>query len=182
VNLGYLAATDAFIRFFNHKQFNKEVNNGRWRAYSKGSIELCEKCSTFVSQERATLVDSPKDVRRLEALKPLNAPSMRERYDAAISKEKRLEAASNPLVSTDEKKTDWKGKSGKQKRQGQDNDSESDDDRKFDEDEEVDMAPKAKSTKKKRKAAVVNEADLKNIQALEEQDEVQEGIVWSDSE
>jgi hypothetical protein len=35
---------------------------------------------------------------------------------------------------------------------------------------------------KKKKKAVVNKADLKNVAALKEEDGVHEGIAWSDSE
>ena len=130
-------------------------------------------------------MDAPKDVRRLEALKPTNAPSMKERYDAAVSKEKRLEAVAAPLVASSEK-TGQAGKKGKNdKREGQvveEDDSESDDQEFEGDDDEEEEEPKAKRAPKKRKLAVVNEADLKNVKALEEEDEVQEGIVWSDSE
>jgi hypothetical protein len=160
-------------------QFNKEVNNGRWRAYSKGSIELCEKYANYVIQERSSLVDAPKDVRRLEALKPSNAPTMRERYDAAVSKEKRLEAAANPLVYSTKTKSDA-GKDRKKKKQEQDEESSGDE--KFEDDESGEDVKKPKPVAKKRKLAVVNEADLKNVEALKEEDEIQEGIVWSDSE
>jgi len=184
------------------RKFNKEISNGRWRAYSKGTIELCEKHSTFATQARSTLVDAPKDVRRLEALKPSNMPSMRDRYDATVAKEKRLEAVTQPVVSSSAKN---KGKDGKneakkknettKKRKTESDDEEDDisldsdeDDKVFEEDDDSDddVAKKTKSpakqSKKKRKVAVVNEADLKNVEALKEEDEVQEGIVWSDSE
>jgi len=166
------------------RKFNKEVSNGRWRAYSKGTIELCEKYSTFIITERATLVDAPKDVRRLEALKPTNTPSMRERYDSSVSKEKRLEAATDPLVGSKKKGDAAKGKGEdktKGKRKKAETVDEESDDEKFEEEEaqpKITKQPKSK----KRKAAVINEADLKNVEALKEEDEVQEGIVWSDSE
>jgi len=161
------------------RKFNKEISNGRWRAYSKGTMELCEKYSTFAINGRATLADAPKDVRRLEALKPTNTPSMRERYDSAVAKEKRLEAAAQPLMkkSTND---EGKKKDGKQrrKRKGDDSDS-SDMDAEMEEEEEQKTKPKPK---KKKKKAVVNQADLKNVEALKEEDEVQEGVAWSDSE
>ena len=53
-----------------------------------------------------------------------------------------------------------------------------------DESESEEEAQKRKKTKPraKKKKAVVNEADLKNVEALNEEDEVEEGIVWSDSD
>jgi hypothetical protein len=39
------------------------------------------------------IAETPKDVCRLEALKPPNVPSMSERYKLAVAKERRLEVA-----------------------------------------------------------------------------------------
>mmetsp|Transcript_3047 Transcript_3047/g.6747 ORF Transcript_3047/g.6747 Transcript_3047/m.6747 type:complete len:880 (-) Transcript_3047:141-2780(-) len=156
------------------RKFNKEISNGRWRAYSKGAIELCEKYSAFASEGRSTLVDAPKDVRRLEALKPTNVPSMRERYETAVAKEKRLEAATQPLM----KKVDQKKANEQKRKRKVKGDSDSESDVEMEEEEEV----KQTKPKKKKKKAVVIEADLKNVGALKEADEVKEGIEWSDSE
>lgn len=131
-------------------------------------------------QGRSTLVDAPKDVRRLEALKPTNTPSMGERYEASVAKEKRLEAATQPVMkakakaSPDTNGEDKKKKSGN-KRKSEEVDDESDS-------EEKEQKRKKNKPKSKKKAAVVNEADLKNVEALEEEDEVKEGVVWSDSD
>ena len=66
----------------------------------------------------------------------------------------------------------------KRKRKGEDEESDLDL-----EEEGGEAKSKPKKKKKKKKAAVVNEADLKNVEALKEDDDVQEGIVWSsDSE
>lgn len=144
-------------------------------------MELCEKYSAFAINGRATLTDAPKDVRRLEALKPSNVPSMRERYETAVAKEKRLEAATQPMMkkqqqqkASNEKVND--GKSKRKRKEEEENDSDADSV------EEETKKKKKTKPKKKRKAAVVNEADLKNVEALKEEDEVQEGIVWSDSD
>ena len=48
---------------------------------------------------RSLLKESPKDVKRLEVLKPTSALSMKERYEASVSKENRLEAATQPILS-----------------------------------------------------------------------------------
>jgi len=142
------------------RKFNKEIKNGRWRAYSKGCLDLCEKHSVLATKGRSLLTDAPKDIKRLEALKPSNVPSMGARYDAVIAKEKRLEAASKPAAK----------KNGKQESKKGANTSEPED------------AEKGGKRKKKKPKRVANEAHLKNVDALKEEDEVQEGIVWSDSE
>lgn len=136
-------------------------------------MELCEKYSTFAITARATLPDAPKDVRRLEALKPTNVPTMRERYESAIAKEKRLEAATQPAMkaSNDNDKNKRKRKDMEANESGEEEENE----------EEVAASKKKTKPKKKKKAVVVNEDDLNNVEALEEEDEVQEGI-WSDSE
>ena len=141
-------------------------------------MELCEKYSTFAITARATLPDAPKDVRRLEALKPTNVPTMRERYESAIAKEKRLEAATQPAMKASKKDND--DDKNKRKRK----DMEANESGEEEENEEEVAASKKKTKpkkKKKKKAVVVNEDDLNNVKALEEEDEVQEGI-WSDSE
>jgi len=162
------------------RKFNKGISNGRWRAYSKGTIELCEKYSSFAIIGRATLADAPKDVRRLEALKPTNIPAMRERYEAAVAKEKRLEAATQPIMKINKKADDGMAKKDrKNKRKKTDEVESNESDADSEEDAKKSKKPKPR---KKKKAAVVNEAALKNVGALKEEDEVQEGIAWSDSE
>ena len=163
-------------------QFNKEISNGTWRAYSKGTIELCEKYSAFAINGRSTLVDAPKDVRRLEALKPNNIPSMRERYESAVAKEKRLEAATQPARKESNNVTASMDKDTKNKRNSSNQDDIDRDGEICDgEDDEKVKLQKAKKIKKTKKV-VVNNEDLNNVDALKEEDEVQEGIVWSDDE
>ena len=164
-----------------NNQFNKEVNNGRWRAYSKGSIELCEKYSAHIMQGRSQLVDAPKDIHRLEVLKPVTAPSMRERYDAAVSKEKRLEAVTNPLVSSKNKTGKHSNNKSNQKIANA-GEEESSDDERFEDCDSSDEGNNQTDVAPKRKFKAINDADLKNVKALEEEDEVQDGIIWSDSE
>ncbi|KAL7554176.1 hypothetical protein ACHAWF_017582 [Thalassiosira exigua] len=166
------------------RKFNKEINNGRWRAYAKGTIELCEKHSAFAVKGRSTLTDAPKDVRRLEALKPSNVPAMGERHDAAVAKERRLEAATRPATKSgkgDKRAKEGAGKNteGGKKRKKRDEEKEAESD--ADSVEEEGIKKGKTKRKKKKKAAVVNKADLENVGALKEEDEVQEGI-WSDSD
>ena len=175
-------------------KFNKEIKNGRWRAYSKGTIELCEKYSAFAVKARSTLVDAPKDVRRLEALKPPNVPSMGERYDAGVAKEKRLEAATQPIMASsvkangnatkgvEEEEEDIMNFKRKRKNNQEEDDSGSGEDEPEEDVAASKMRKKKRHQAKKNKAAVVNESDLNNVAALKEEDMVQEGIVWSDSE
>lgn len=133
-------------------QFSKETKNGRWRAYSKGCIDLCERYSSFVVKERALLGEAPKDIKRLEVLKPTSEPNMGARHDASIAKEKRLEEVTRPATA---KRSQQEAKKEEKT---------------------------SKKPAKKKQKVEVNKADLANTGALEEDDEVAEGINWSESE
>jgi len=147
------------------RKYSKETKNGKYRAYSRGCIELCEKYSAEATKARSKLNEAPKDIKRLEALKPSNVPSMKERYESSIAKEKRLEQASQPALSDAAKKR-ARSEAAKEKEEVDDDDE-----------------PKSKKKKQKKKKVEVNQKDLENIGALEEDDEIQEGIDWdSDDE
>jgi len=145
------------------RKFSKETKNGKFRAYARGCIELCEKHAKFAMEARSSLEEAPKDIKRLEILLPANVPSMDERYNTEIGKEKRLETASQPVLSNAAK--------AKQKKMAVEK-----------EEEEGKVVKKRKKRKKKSKTTSVNEVDLKNVDALQEQDEVELGVNWSDSD
>jgi hypothetical protein len=106
--------------------------------------------------DRSKLNDvAPKDVKQLEVLKPINTPSMGERYKQSIEKEKRLEAASRPI----QKKAEEKRKAS----------------------EDAEDAP-AKKKKKAKKNTKSNSRGKLDEEALDQEDEVEEGINWSDDE
>jgi hypothetical protein len=109
--------------------------------------------------ERAKLNDiAPKDVKQLEILKPINTPSMGERYKRALEKEKRLEAASRPVQKQTETKR--KASSGE---------------------EEQPVAAKKNKRAKRIKGKNIPYGKL-DENALNQKDEVEEGINWSDDE
>lgn len=138
------------------RKFSKETRSARWRAYSKGCLELCSKYYQRAVQERAKLNDvAPRDVKQLELLKPIKTPAMGERLKQLLEKEKRLEAASRPLQKTNEVKE-------KSKEDG----------------EEKKKTKKRKRSNKKKSTPIIDVPE----NALEEEDEVQEGIDWSDDE
>jgi nucleolar complex protein 2 len=140
------------------KKFAKQTKNGKFRAYARGCIELCEKSSRSAMLARSKLADAPKDIKVLEILRPPNAPTMGERYEMAIAKERRLEIASQPDMS--------KKSATKKETKVSEN--------------KATPSKKAKNAPKKKNQ--VDEEALKNTGVLEEEDEVQEGIEWSDSE
>jgi nucleolar complex protein 2 len=141
------------------RKFSKETKVGRWRAFSKGCIEICDRYSSFVINARSELVEAPKDIKRLEALKPQGAPGMRERLDAATAKERKLEVGLQPKT----------GKVSKEK-------------------EAIDVKVKASQYSKKMERAVKSKADkedpypTQNLSEIDEEDEVQEGVDWSEDE
>ncbi len=99
-------------------------------------------------------------------MKPSNAPTMGERYEMAIAKERRLEAAAQPEVSSAAKKK------AEVAREQEVRNAEA---------RKKELAQK--NGKKKRKQRMeLNEGDLKNVMALEEKDEVQDGVDWSASD
>lgn len=112
--------------------------------------------------ERAKLTDvAPKDVKQLEVLKPINTPSMSERFKKSIEKEKRLEVASRPIQKTN-----------KQKQEANDDEAE---------DEPIVGRNKRKRNKKSNKTEKSAIAKF-DEGALKQEDEVEEGINWSDDE
>lgn len=147
------------------RKFNKETKDGRWRSYAKGCIETCERNALIVTKERTKLNEAPKDIRRLEILKSNEQPNMKERLDASIAKERRLEATTQPIIS---KKAKAKAQMEAKKA--------------MEEAEKEAAVAKKQPKKKKKKDTTVIESDLKNVASLVEKDEVKEGIDWSDEE
>lgn len=133
------------------RKFSKDTQNNRWRAYSKGCVDLCERNAVFCVKARATLQDAPKDVKRLECLKGGGELSMGERYDKEIARENRLESTSRPASKQQE---------GEKKA--------------------VEATPKKKAKKEPKK--VESKPTISKEKAMSMQDEVKEGVDWSDSD
>ena len=136
------------------RKFSKETQNSRWRAYSKGCVDLCEKNSSFCIKARAALQEAPKDVKRLECLKPSGELGMGERYDKEISRENRLESTTRPASKSNEAEKKAV--------------------------EAAKAIPKKKSKKEKLKIEV--KPIISKEVAMELQDDVKEGVDWTDSE
>jgi hypothetical protein len=150
------------------QQFTKETRNPRWKAYARGCMDTCDRYSAFAIEARAKLQESPKDIPRLEFLRPISTPSMKERHESAMEKERKLLEASRPSPST----------LGKRKLN---DDSSDDEDAKEDKEEKK---PEKNKKKKQTKPAVKKES-LATIRAgalPDQDDEVLEGIDWSDEE
>lgn len=133
-------------------------------------MELCERYSSKVMNERANgtiLVDvAPKDVKQLEVMRPHSAPSMGQRFKQSLEKEKRLEAASKPIQS--------KSKNNANAKNSKDEGSE--------EKAAKTSKKKKKNKKQKREKSEVDEALEKGNTSVDQADEVEEGINWSDEE
>ena len=151
-------------------QFCKQTRNGRWRAYAKGCIGLCERYSDIVVSQRANgtiLTDvAPKDVKQLEVLRPHSALSMGQRHKRSLEKEKRLEAATKPVQS--KKRTNSLSNSKKEKFESND--------------VEMKGSKTGKQKKKRHEKSSVNKLQDKGNASLDQADEVVEGINWSDEE
>ena len=169
---GWQLLTSFFVSFafLSTLQFSKETRSSRWRAYAKGCLELCDKYSSKAMDERSKLNDvAPKDVKQLEVLKPINTKSMGERYKLSLEKEKRLEAASRPIL---QKKNTIKSKE-------QDN---TDDDNNDSSKKKKRQKNNKKHKKQQKSTSTVAGADMDMSNALDQEDEVEEGINWSDEE
>ena len=177
------------------KKFNKEIKDARWRAFSRGCIEVCEKNAAFVSSKRSLLRDAPpKSIKHLEVLKPSDADDMMIRHNNSITKEKRQErsvaVAPAPAVAKKRKaethKTDMRQDLNDIKNQGKKTTSKETDTNKEEESATTtalitttqprDMNLKTQSSKIK--TTMTNE----NLQSLLMKDQVTEGIDWSDDE
>ena len=113
--------------------------------------------------DRAKLNDvAPKDVKQLEVLKPINTPSMSARFKKSIEKEKRLEVASRPIQKTSD--------------QSKKKEDEADDEPIVGRNKRKRNKKKTKAEEKKKSVAKMDEG------ALDQEDEVEEGINWSDDE
>jgi nucleolar complex protein 2 len=155
--------------------FNKEVRNPRWRTFARGCVDTCERYASAAVQARSKLQEAPKDVVRLECLRPHSEPSMKERHEVAVEKERKSLEASRLLARPEA------GKKGKEA----DEDAMDEDDDANEEDEES-TSNKKKKNKKRKKSTVealrANAPVLASEEQLEEDDQVQEGIDWSDEE
>mmetsp|Transcript_1486 Transcript_1486/g.1575 ORF Transcript_1486/g.1575 Transcript_1486/m.1575 type:complete len:111 (+) Transcript_1486:1915-2247(+) len=96
---------------------------------------------------------SPNDVKQLEVLRPVSIPSMGQRYKQSLEKEKRLEAANKPFQKP--------GKGNIQKKE---------------------TMNKRKSKKNKHGKKMVDDGETMPQGNIDQEDEVEEGINWSDDE
>ena len=143
------------------RQFAKETRNSRWRTFAKSSIETCERYSAFAVQARSKLQEAPRDVKRLECLKPVAVKSMRERHEASIQKEqKSLDASRSQSVL---KTSDQQKKSA-------------------DETGTTGGSSKQKTTKKPKNSKETSNWTEADDSVLQQKDSLQEGIDWSDEE
>jgi nucleolar complex protein 2 len=153
------------------RQFSKATRNARWRAYAKACIEVCDKYSKNCVLGRSKLKVAPKDVDRLEYLKPADTPSMRKRHQTSIEKEqKALEAARPPIPHQE----------GKKRKE----DDDDDDDEAERSDENIEEKVKLKKKKKKhaRKAETELAATklINGEDVIDVADEIEDGVNWLD--
>jgi len=173
------------------RKFSKEVRNPRWRAFARGCIDTAERYSAFAIEERSKLEEAPKDVKRLECIRPVSAPDMRERHEASIQKEQkslqvvpsRSGGKDNDSVEDSNRRKEQRG--NKKRMKGKDATP------------AENSASSPKKQKKKRGGGVSNSsrnddtataadndksAGDKAEVVMELQDDVREGIDWSDDE
>jgi len=156
------------------RKFAKDTRNGRWRAYAKGCLEVCTRYSTTAMHDRATnpvLQDlAPKDIKLLEVLRPPTVPRMGRRHKISLDKEKALDMANKPVQA--------KGV-GTHPRPTTVADAKEED---ADDDADPNNKKRKKNKRRKRQLATANALLDQNRDALAQQDEVEDGINWSDDE
>ena len=141
------------------RQFAKEAHKTpSWRTYAKSCVETCERYADSAVQARSKLNEAPKDVQRLEFLRPASEKTMRERYDESAEKEQRALDAARSVAP-------------KPKTQEQDNAQ------KDEVDETKKRKKKAKVQRDKASGAVKADSTV-----LEQEDTLYEGIDWSDED
>jgi nucleolar complex protein 2 len=149
------------------RRFAKDVSNQRWHSLAKACVAVCEQHSQAVVQARAQLQEAPKDVKRLECCKPASVPPMRVRHEEAITKERKSF-----------ERHQQQAKSNKDESEDEDSSNE--------EMEERTKRKKNKAKEQRSQAAASNEMKraklLNDDELMEAQDEVQEGIDWSDDD
>lgn len=149
------------------KKFNKDIRSPRWKTFARGCLDTCERYSTFAVAARSKLAEAPKDVHRLECLRSVNEPTMLERHKASTDKEWKLLEASKPAPS-------------KKNKTNKEDDDESDNDAEDAEDERPKKKRKKKKKASKSIAQLATDDQVPGLMA--QQDEVKEGIDWSDDE
>jgi nucleolar complex protein 2 len=156
------------------RKFNKEVRNPRWRTFGRGCLDTCERYSKYAVQARSKLLEAPKDVAQLECLRQHSQPSMRERHEVAVEKEQKTLEASRLLANPD---------LGKKSKQAEDENDEEEEDN---EGEDAASNNKKKKKRNKRKSSAAGddtpEPVLASAETLKQEDQVQEGVDWSDEE
>ena len=154
------------------KQFAKEIRrtSPRQSTLARGCIDTCERYSAAAVQARSKLEEPPKAISRLECLRPVSEPTMRERHEHSIQRERKELEASRPLPHVADKKaketeqdeleerTSGKSKAKREEKQ----------------------RDKGKNSKEKRQSDDSDESDEPDVMAVD--DEVQEGIDWSDED
>ena len=148
------------------KKFAKETKNSKWKAYAKGCLETCDSYTAFAKAERSKLNIAPKDVNRIEMLRPADKPSMGDRLKKVVKEENRLEGAgAKPALSEKAKRKEREEIEAAQRK--------------------IDKAAKAREKKRRKtQRTVIGDAEYDedvDVKKLGE-DEVKEGFDWSDDE
>ena len=115
---------------------------------------------------------APKDIKLLEVLRPPTVPRMGRRHTISLEKEKALDMANKPVQSKGVVPTKKGGRGGAAVSTTNDEDADADPNTK----------KRKKNKRRKRQLATANALLDTNRDALAQQDEVEDGINWSDEE
>jgi nucleolar complex protein 2 len=190
--------------------FVKQVRNQRWQRFAQACLEKCHAHAATAISARSKLDVAPKDVSQLECIRPPDAPSMGQRHLAAVDKEQKLALAamnmsslSAPTNNTKKSKSDdMSVDSDDQDDENEDSDGDDDVEEDDEDDDEKEPASRDRANKNRKQPSKNAQPKSKTKQrdddddddeeeddgssdkknALEQQDEVHEGIDWSDDD
>lgn len=146
------------------RQFAKETRSTRWRSFARGCIDTCERYSQATVEGRSKLSEAPKDIQRLECLRPSSQPSMHKRHQEAIEKERKAVEALRSTTKPDDT-------------------AENNGDHEVGDGVKLPAAKKARKASKKAKSRPSSEAQSNAIRdnkdVMGQADQVREGVDWS---
>jgi len=159
------------------RRFCKETHSGRWRTFGRGCIDACERYSSIAVETRSKLQEAPKDVQRLECLRPGSEPSMRERHEIALQKEMKAMDAKLAATSatTDEPEVVAEGKASENAGGGESA-------RKRSKSNPTCLNSKKQNTSSSKDGDEEEDAAAPSRRVMDLEDEVREGVDWSSSD
>jgi hypothetical protein len=168
------------------KQFISETKMQKWKVHAKGTIEFCKEKRGIAEKARSVLLEAPKDIKKLEFLKPEGVDNMEKRLMTEVAKEAARWSNSGGIVEGSSKSTN-SNKVVKQDDDDDDDEAEAKASGKKQQKTVISQREKKAINKRKREEEAAetmtkHEKSGKNKKSVDADDEVVEGVNWSDSD